>query len=64
MEKLHSELLDYGGNKLFISVSDHLAPFYKAINIEAGKNAREKSYRYVWVANVRIFYRKNGLSSA
>ncbi|XP_026326843.1 uncharacterized protein LOC113235379 [Hyposmocoma kahamanoa] len=63
-EKLHSGHLGYGGKKSPIFVSEHLAPYYKALHTRTRHVARDKDYKYVWIRNGRIFVRKNDQSPA
>ncbi|XP_026324279.1 uncharacterized protein LOC113233369 [Hyposmocoma kahamanoa] len=63
-EKLHSGHLGYGGKTSPIFVSEHLAPYYKALHARTRHVARDKDYKYVWIRNGRIFVRKNDQSPA
>lgn len=63
-EKLHSGHLGYGGTKSPIFVSEHLAPYYKALHARTRHVARDKDYKYTWIRNGRIFVRKNDQSPA
>lgn len=58
-EKLHSGHLGFGGQKSPIFVSEHLAPYFKALHARTRAVAREKNYKFTWIRNGRIFVRKN-----
>ncbi|CAK1589304.1 unnamed protein product [Parnassius mnemosyne] len=62
--KLNTGHLGYIENKSPIFVSEHLAPFFKALHARTRQVAREKQYDFVWIRNGRIFVRKNDQSPA
>lgn len=58
-EKLNSSHLGYAGQKSPIYVAEHLSPTNRALHAATRIKAKEKSYKYVWVRNGKIFVRKN-----
>ncbi|CAK1591161.1 unnamed protein product [Parnassius mnemosyne] len=62
--KLNTGHLGYIENKSPIFVSEHLAPYFKALHARTRQVAREKQYDFVWIRNGRIFVRKNDQSPA
>ncbi|KAH9645186.1 hypothetical protein HF086_005731 [Spodoptera exigua] len=58
-DKLNTNHLGIGGNKVPIYVSEHLCPTGKHLHAATRKLAKELSYNFVWIRNGRIFVRKD-----
>ncbi|CAK1584063.1 unnamed protein product [Parnassius mnemosyne] len=57
--KLNTKLLGFGDVKSAVYISKHLTQANKSLHAATRIWAKEKSYKYVWVRNGRIFVRKD-----
>ncbi|CAG9137991.1 unnamed protein product [Plutella xylostella] len=63
-DKLGSQHLGIGGNRVPIYVSEHLSPANKSLHAAARHKAKEMGYKFVWVRGGRILARKTESSQA
>lgn len=56
--KLNSHILGIGGPKQNVYIMEHLSPANKSLHAAARIKAKEKTYKFVWIRNGKIFMRK------
>lgn len=63
-DKLSSYHLGLAGAKSPVFVSEHLTPSNKSLHAATRKQAKDMSFKFVWVRNGRIYVRKNETAQA